>query len=314
MAKHRILLISTICLLFVSLLGNAFLLHRVRVEQEKVKLPVIPTLTEDYFQQRLTESDYIKQRLSETENDSYEIEALNCEMTGEENFRLYDVERIGQNPDYPNGCEATAAYMLLRYYGFDLSLSEFIDNFLPMEEVYEIDGVRYGPDPSVAYAGDPASETRGWGCFRPVIATALQNVLTTYPEQAISLLRSDDDTFFYRRLVLTEDSYLSLPELVLTHSGPVVLWVTSDYSKAEDVYLWKSTDGQSSYTYPKKSHAVLLVGYDESNYFINDPLHPEQLVSVSKTQLEESFDSLGRQAIGLESDDWLVEAYPYEKP
>ena len=59
---------------------------------------------------------------------------------------LLDVPLINQNPDYPNGCEAAAATMLLNYLGIDITLEDFINNYLPMSDVYEKDGIRYGPN------------------------------------------------------------------------------------------------------------------------------------------------------------------------
>ena len=67
--------------------------------------------------------------------------------------------------------------MLLNYYGIDITLEEWITNYLPQKEVYEKNGKRYGPNPAHYYAGDPTSEKRGWGCFEPVIQEGIQNLL-----------------------------------------------------------------------------------------------------------------------------------------
>ena len=38
---------------------------------------------------------------------------------------LLDVPHISQLPDYPNGCEAVSAVMLLRYYDFEITKKRF---------------------------------------------------------------------------------------------------------------------------------------------------------------------------------------------
>ena len=65
------------------------------------------------------------------------------------------------------------------------------------------------------------------------------------------------------------------------------------------------------YTYPMNSHVVVLTGYDDTYYYINDPLKNEKNIPVLKEDLERSFDSLGRQAIFLNIYEMLEEEYNY---
>ena len=59
------------------------------------------------------------------------------------------------------------------------------------------------------------------------------------------------------------------------------------------------------------SHVVVLTGYDDTYYYINDPLKNEKNIPVLKEDLERSFDSLGRQAIFLNIYEMPEDEYSY---
>ena len=84
-----------------------------------------------------------------------------------EEKKMIEVPYFSQEGILPNGCEATSAAMLLNFYGVKVSPEEFVDNYLDCESVSIRWGCRYGPNPKNAYAGDPRSKDKGWGCFSP---------------------------------------------------------------------------------------------------------------------------------------------------
>lgn len=94
-----------------------------------------------------------------------------------EEKKMIEVPYFSQEGILPNGCEATSAAMLLNFYGVKVSPEEFVDNYLDCESVSIRWGCRYGPNPKNAYAGDPRSKDKGWGCFSPVIVRALNKAL-----------------------------------------------------------------------------------------------------------------------------------------
>ena len=51
------------------------------------------------------------------------------------------------------GCESVTAVMLLQYLGCDISIYDFIDNYLEKEPFTERDGVLYGPSPYEKFVG-----------------------------------------------------------------------------------------------------------------------------------------------------------------
>lgn len=185
-----------------------------------------------------------------------------------------DIPLINQNPDYPNGCEA-AATTLLKYLGIDITLKDFINNYLPMSDVYEKDGIRYGPNPAVSYAGNPADTSRGWGTFEPVIANATTSILK---EQ-----KKANPKLEYNIYENAEKYSLKTAANQLTGTfTPFLIWTTIDYTEAKDIYEWFSYDKKSIYTYPQNSHVVVVTGVDENYYYINDPLKMKKIFLLKK--------------------------------
>lgn len=273
-----------IFLLIITILSNNFIWYKLYSrEKEKLKHAIIPSLKDDYFTNQLilskSKSNY---SIYDYEDvlDMYYSRLQYAYIT--KNFPL-----VKQNPDYPNGCEVASATMLLNYAGIDISLDEYVDAFLPKGEVYERNGVRYGPDPSEVYAGDPSDSKGGWGTFLPVIKNSIYTIFKKMlPENTVGH-------------VYTSNDKRPLEEYV--QSGyPVLVWTTTDYSEAKDVYEWFSYDRTKTYTYPKNAHVVVVIGMDKDNYFINDPLRDEKEIVVSRKKFNKSYDSMGRQALYIE--------------
>lgn len=277
----------TIMFLVVALIGSNILwYHMLNKEQEKVKHAIIPSLSNDYYSSQIALTQNAKNYFDEV----YEMDRK--EYVESEGWLLYqnEVPLVLQNPDFPNGCEAAAAVMLLNYWGIDITLQEFVEKYLLQETVYEENGVRYGPNPASYYAGNPKDEKRGWGCFEPVIANAIQNVLNVYQKE-------DKATENY---ILRGENKYPLSMYLYYYKEPVMIWTTINYEEVSEVYEWFSYDKKNTYTYPKNSHAIVVTGMDENYYYINDPLKETKNIPVEKAKLEKSFDSLGRQVIGIQ--------------
>ena len=77
---------------------------------------------------------------------------------GSKGDKLLAVPALSQYPQLPTGCESTAAAMVLQYYGSSITPEEFASSWLECDGgFYTDDGVTYGPDPSMVFAGDPFS-------------------------------------------------------------------------------------------------------------------------------------------------------------
>ena len=95
----------------------------------------------------------------------------------ENNMRkIIEVPYIDQSVSYPTGCESVSATMLLQYLGYEITVDEFIRNYVPCVPMQERDGQLYGPDPRKAFCGSPYDKD-SFGCYAPVICEALQKAV-----------------------------------------------------------------------------------------------------------------------------------------
>lgn len=279
--KYKILIII---LILIGIISNNYIWFRLYSrEKDKLKQAIIPSLKDDYYTNQLI--------LSKKDNNHsfYEYQdVLDKYYSGLKNsFIINNFPLVQQNPNYPNGCEVASATMLLKHYGINIDMKEYVDSYLPQEEVYEKDGLRYGPDPSKYYAGGPSDSSRGWGTFLPVIKNSLYTIFKDkLPEGTVGH-------------VYTSDDKLPLEEYV-QNGSPVLVWTTTDYSEAKDIYEWFSYDKSRTYTYPKNAHVVVIVGMDKKYYYINDPLKDEKAIKVPRKKFNKSYDSMGRQALNIE--------------
>lgn len=187
------------------------------------------------------------------------------------------VPYISQFPTYPTGCETVSTLMVLAYYGKGLSAQSFIEKYLPRQELYYKEGILCGPDPNVAFVGDPRSKN-GYGCFAP----AIEKALTAY--LGAGQVHNCTGT--------------ALPELCATyidHGQPVLLWATVDMQNPKASTRWRLPDG-TTFTWTSPEHCLVLIGYDTENYYFNDPM-VGAAVPYSKALAEARYAQMGSQAL-----------------
>ena len=190
---------------------------------------------------------------------------------------------IYQNPELPNGCEITSLAMLLAWAGYPIDKVELANNYLPKQEFSKSDGVRYGPDPNRAFAGDPSSPN-GWYCFEGPILEAADAYL------------SDQNTT-QQAAPLSETTREEL-ENYMNVGIPLAVWVTLDYSapRNPESFSWYLPDG-SHYIPYSNLHCVVLAGWDGDNYKIANPINGWQ--TVSPDTFWSCFDAMGRRAVAV---------------
>lgn len=199
--------------------------------------------------------------------------------------KIIDAPYIYQNFDYPNGCESVSTVMALQYAGINVSVDNFIDYYLDMGSTPIVG--QTGPDPNLVYCGNPRLQS-GWGCYSPVIMNAL-NKFVNVTQYTCSE--------FYGK---------SLSELCSTYIDndiPVVIWATVGMidSSAQSYYAHWTTPAGVQVSYNRKLHALLLVGYDENNYYFNDPMHMNangvKYTGYSKASVQQAYNILNQQSI-----------------
>ena len=190
---------------------------------------------------------------------------------------------ISQNNGYINGCESVSTVMALRYSGINMTVDTFIDKYLDMGDKPTVGGT--GPDPDVVYCGNPRA-ANGWGCNSPVIVKALGKFVDS------------------GKYTVSHSYGKSLSELCSTYIDkgiPVIVWVTVDMKDGRNTANWTTPAGKQI-TYNRNLHCMLLVGYDDDNYYFNDPKRSGSGVSYvgySKSAAENAYSLLGKQSIAI---------------
>ncbi len=293
MKSKKSIIVLCIILVIILLLSNiAWFLFYMK-EKNDLRHSIMPVTQGDYYQEQLAlVNNYKLLRNNRGFTAKYERkvgeEESDFDITSYTEMK--EVPFIKQNPDYPNGCESVSAVMLLQSYGIGITVDEFINDYLRKSIIYSKDGDRYGPDPRSTYAGDPTSETMGFGIFEPGIQSAIEKVLYDKVKEGIN----------YNVRGSGQKEPL---EYQVARQLPIVIWATTNYEPVNEMWTWRSYNKEYTYTYPKNSHTIVITGVDEEYYYVNDPLQEEGNIKIEKKKLEDSFDSLGRQVIGIEMYD-----------
>ncbi len=187
------------------------------------------------------------------------------------------------------GCETYACTMLLQSLGIDMDEFEFADYYLVEKPVYGYGDEFYGPDMDSAYAGEIEW---GYGVNSPAMAKFMNNMLSDKGSQmtATSLEGIDLDK-------LCED--------YIINDIPVMVWATTNMDEPYIKKYWtvdyvdeEVSDAQIGDTeqWMQNEHCMVLIGYDEQNYYFADSVAGEVSVFDKETS-KDKYEKIGSQAI-----------------
>ena len=197
-------------------------------------------------------------------------------------YKLLDIKNINQNDGYPTGCESVSAVMILKYYGFDVSVEEFIKGNLETSFLEYKNGQAYGDGPWEKYIGDP-TKTSGFGCYAPVMERALNKYLPD--NYTVSNI-----TGYEVERIITK---------YIDNDIPVMMWVTLTMRNPGNGKNWIIKSTNEKFVWPAGEHCMVLVGYDNDHYYFNDPYNNNGLVMYEKEKVEEVYKVMGSQAIAI---------------
>lgn len=93
---------------------------------------------------------------------------------------------------------------------------------------------------------------------------------------------------------LTNQSFDML-EQQLRDGIPSLVWTTINFQVPDNWVVWDTPIGPIETTFME--HAVLLVGFDEQNVYVNDPSTGKSNVKIDKAQFLATWEAMGRQAL-----------------
>ncbi|MBO9128366.1 C39 family peptidase [Bacillus sp. 165] len=187
---------------------------------------------------------------------------------------MLQAPHILQNPELPRGCEVTSLAMLLSYMGVQTD---------KMELANKIDKVPFETDSlngnmHKGFVGDMYSMSQpGLGVY----ADPIYKLGLSYLPELINLTGCD-----------TENIYTMIEE-----GAPVWVIINDTFTTlpVDRFETWYTDEGPLHVTYAQ--HSVLVTGYTKKYVYINDPLYPEANRQINRTDFEEAWIQMGRQAI-----------------
>ncbi len=260
--KKILLLILSVAMLCVGCSES-------ETETEKVSA----TQAKETFTTESTTS--VQTTISDQENYENDYTATMPSLSAENATLVDSFQPLCQYPELPTGCEMTSLTMVLNYYGVTADKCDISDNYLDKGTVGTVDF-------NVAFVGDPRDES-SYGCYAPVVV----NTANRYLEANQSPLRA-------KNLTNTE-----LEELFtyIDANVPVIVWGTQNCQEGHYSVTW-NVDGQDL-TWFTPEHCMVLVGYDENNVWIADPIYGNT-VSYDRDTFRNCYDSLYKQAVVIE--------------
>lgn len=192
---------------------------------------------------------------------------------------IQNVPFISQVFRYPTGCESVSTVMALNFAGINISVDSFIDNYLDKK----LSGVPFDPDKE--FGGNPRSAS-GYGCYSPVIKTALDRILV-------------NDSHYAK--ALRGQSIESLCSDYIDKNIPVIFWGTQDMKPPRNGPHW-TCHNLKPVQWISPMHCLLLIGYDESHYIFNDPLKTKAPTYYPKEAVQNAYDGLFQQAVVILND------------
>lgn len=197
-------------------------------------------------------------------------------------MKLIKVPYISQEGKYPTGCESVSAVMLLNYLGFPISVDEFINTCLEKVEFVNKDGVTYGGDPRKAFCGSPY-DPDSFGCYAPVMVKALKKAVNGKYKVA-------DETGTPVQNLLRD---------YIDKDLPVLFWACIEMRPPIVGPSWKLLDSGEEFTWISNEHCMLLVGYDDENYYFNDPYDSHGVIAYPKELAEDRHRAQYQMAVGV---------------
>lgn len=204
-----------------------------------------------------------------------------------------NVPYIDQSRRYPTGCESVSATMLLRFLGVELTVDEFIQDYLPCRAFETVNGEIYGPSPYEYFCGSPYDED-AFGCYAPVIRSALEKVLgeprikAQLGERAFKVLDETGQTIEY------------LTKTYIDKGMPVILWACINMRAPVIGPQWMLLDTKETFTWISNEHCMVMTGYNANGYYFNDPYENKGSVYYEKNLTKDRFAAQHMQAIGVQ--------------
>lgn len=205
--------------------------------------------------------------------------------------KIIDVPFTNQIVKYPTGCESVSATSVLQYYGIDISIDSFIDDYLDKAKLTIIgykannEKVFSSMHPNEYFIGNPKS-AYGLGCYENTIENAINKVL------------KDNQLLDYFEVNAHNDLSLDNVQEYIDNDTPVIIWTTQNLVSSEKGLKWYLGDSKEVFQYMKNEHCVVAIGYDDNYLYCNDSLVGR--IAYPKILFEDRYNQMGTRTVTVE--------------
>lgn len=212
-------------------------------------------------------------------NDTNDSNINNNDTNIKNQSKILDVPIISQNPELKCGCEITSLCMLLNYANIKVDkmtlANEIKKDKTKLNMTKDGDILEWG-NPNIGFVGDITGENKGFGVYDGPIIQLMEKYI---PNKSNNLTGQNIE-------------YLLKS---IDNKKPVIVWVTIDFRMPDKYEEWDSNGKKIKVTFDE--HAVLLVGYDNSNIYINNPYNEQKNQKVKIEIFEKIWTTMGKIAV-----------------
>lgn len=223
--------------------------------------------------------DKINSLKKQKETLSSKLDKLVWENEQKRVYLVKNVHTINQYTEgYPTGCESAALWVLLKHYGIDVNLDDIIDNLKKGEEPYYENGVRYGGNIYIEFAGHPSRYT-SFGTYDKTI----EELANMYKKGIIN----GSGMNFNKVLDKVREG---IPVLVWNSADLVIPYISASW-------IYKPTGEKINWI--RGEHALVVVGYDNNNVITSDTL-TGTIRYFNKQVFENRYNAYGKRTLYYE--------------
>lgn len=193
-----------------------------------------------------------------------------------------NVGLICQLPELYNGCEVTSLAMLLNYKGIWVDKLQLADNMIKDDTAVVQDdygNILIWGNPSVGFVGDVTGNSIGYAIN---------------PEPLIPLVNQ----YYSGGAVNLTGCNIEALKTSIDNDNPVIVWINENFVMPIEYTSWKDSYGNDILA-NFDTHAVLLTGYDEGNFYYNDPLSGYKDASINFKTFETVWSAMGSKALSV---------------
>ena len=236
---------------------------------------------QSYYQEYTSLKEQLDQYTQELQSLQEEYQDRDREyqkLYDETSYWIDDVITYHQYPNYPNGCESVALYILLQYYDVDVTVEEIVEALPKGSSPHRVNGVLYAGNPLREFVGDPRLYT-GYGVYD----LPIEDVANQFKEGIINFTGA------------------SLDEVLETVSNdhPVQVWVSINLEDTDVCMSWIDEDTGEKVDWICDLHSLVVVGYDYQTIIVSDP-YTGEIEEYDRDQFEKMYELFGRRALYYE--------------